>query len=289
MVKSVKTTMDRLPIGRKEEYDMNMQEFRKKIEAQLEHPEWNIKYNQKEATLRIEDTVTNKGVTLSLRPLLAKWEREEYAGVDEAIRYVKVGLESMRQQVQLKGNESHIFPVIRAASFPEESKDGKKLVFHEHTAETRVYYALDLGQSYTLIDHSLLEQSDITLESLREMALFNLRSLPKSFKQQEVAGNTFYFMNAKDGYEASRILDPSLIEEMGKKVQGELGIAIPHQDALFFVDLVNDTGYDVMAQTTLTFFGQGRVPVTALPFLLGDNGIEPVFIMAQKKPKGPSN
>ena len=268
---------------------MNMQEFRKKIESQLERPDWRIKYDQKEATLRVEDTSNNKGVTLSLRPLLAKWEREDYTGVEEAVRYVRVGLESMRQKVELVGNESSIFPVIRAASFPEESADGKKLVFHEHTAETRVYYALDLGQSYTLIDYALLEENGFTADSLRETALFNVRSLPQPFKQQEVAGNTFYFMNAKDGYEASRILDQSLIERMGKKVHGELGIAIPHQDALMFVDLVNDTGYDVMAQTALTFFGQGRVPVTALPFLMKDGELEPVFIMAQKKPKGPSN
>ncbi|TSB48095.1 DUF1444 family protein [Alkalicoccobacillus porphyridii] len=267
---------------------MNMQEFRKKIEAELQHPEWKLIYNQKEAVLRIEDTVTHKGVNLSLRPLLAKWEREDYQGVEESVRYVRVGLESMRKKLVLKGNESHIFPVIRAASFPEESSEGKKLVFHEHTAETRVYYALDLGDSYSLIDYSLLEDNDFTVESLRETALFNVRSLPQPFKQQEVAGNTFYFMNAKDGYEASRILDQSLIERMGQKVHGELGVAIPHQDALMFVDLVNDTGYDVMAQTALTFFGQGRVPVTALPFLMKDGELEPVFIMAQKKPKGPS-
>ncbi|WP_088103858.1 DUF1444 domain-containing protein [Halalkalibacter urbisdiaboli] len=264
---------------------MELREFRKEIENKLQRDGWIFSYNHKEATLRIEDVTIKKGVTVSLKPLLAKWERNEFDSIDEVIRYVEVGLQSMKQQVILKGNEKKIFPVIRATSFPTETKEGQKLIYEVHTAETRVYYALDLGESYTLIDESLLADSDFTAAKLKEIALFNVRSLPQPLKEDVVAGNTFYFLRAKDGYDASRILDQSLLEKMASRIKGQLAVAIPHQDVLIFADIVNDSGYDVLAQVALQFFGQGRVPVTALPFLYENGELEPTFILAQRKPK----
>nr|WP_307190242.1 DUF1444 family protein [Geomicrobium sp. JCM 19039] len=39
-------------------------------------------------------------------------------------------------------------------------------------------------------------------------------------------------------------------------------------------------------QMTFQFFNDGRVPVTALPFAYRDGVLEPIFILARKKPKG---
>ncbi|SDB81188.1 DUF1444 domain-containing protein [Shouchella lonarensis] len=262
---------------------MDLQALRHKIISTLERDDWTFSYDHKEATLRIEDTTSKKGVTLSLKPLLAKWERKEYAALDEAIRYVRVGLQAMVEKVTLIENEKHIFPVIRAASFPTETKDGKKLVTAPHTAETQIFYALDCGQTYTLIDEDQLKESELSAAALKEMALFNVRTLPQPVREDRVAGNTFYFLSANDGYDASRILDQSFVQKMTEQVEGELAVAIPHQDALIFADIKNDTGYDVLAQMTLQFFMQGRVPVTALPFMVTAGELEPVFIMARKK------
>ncbi|GAE32385.1 DUF1444 domain-containing protein [Halalkalibacter hemicellulosilyticus] len=264
---------------------MEMREFRKKIEQMLDKDGWTLFYDHKEATLRIEDKEIKKGVTLALKPLLAKWERKEFDSIDEVVRYVEVGLESMRTKPMLDGNESNIYPIIRATSFPTETKEGQALLFDEHTAETRIYYVIDLGESYTLIHEQLLEQTSWTKTKIREMAAFNLRSLPQPLKEDEVAGNKFYFLRAKDGYDASRVLDQSLLEKMNRQAVGQLGISIPHQDVLVFADLVNERGYDVLAQMALQFFGEGRVPVTALPFMYEDGELEPTFILAQRKPK----
>ncbi len=265
---------------------MNLQQFRKQIEKKLARDEWTISYDYKESTLRIVDKETNKGVTLQLKPLLAKWEREEFTAVDEALRYVEVGLNAMKKKPIVKGNEKRIFPVIRSTSFPIETKDGAKLLTEAHTAETRIYYAIDMGESYSLIQESDVEASPHTKEDIREMALFNLRSLEQPLKEDIVAGNSFYFLRAKDGYDASRVLDKSLIERMAKQATGQLALAIPHQDVLIFADLVNERGYDVLAQIALQFFGEGRVPVTALPFMYENGELEPMFILAQRKPRG---
>ncbi len=266
-----------------------MREFRKKIEAKLVHEEWTTAYDHKESTLRVEDKQTKKGVTLQLKPLLAKWERNEFGSIDEVVRYVELGLHSMKIEVSLEGNEKNIYPVIRSSSFPTETKENKQLIYHEHTGETRIYYAVDLGESYTLIHEEMIKSSKLTADKIREIALFNIRSLEHPLNEDRVAGNTFYFLRAKDGYDASRILDQSLIDKMERKVTGKLAVAIPHQDVLIFADIQNDTGYDVLAQIALQFFKDGRIPVTALPFLYENGELEPTFILAQKKPKDPSS
>ncbi len=39
---------------------------------------------------------------------------------------------------------------------------GIPFIYEEHTAETAVYYAVDLGKSYRLIDESILEDVKLT-------------------------------------------------------------------------------------------------------------------------------
>lgn len=272
-------------IDGRREHLMKMNEFRKKLEKQLSRDGWEISYDHKESVLRVVDKEINKGVNVQLKPLLAKWHSEKFDAVDEVIRYVEVGLQAMKREPKLEGNEKKIFPVIRATSFPLKTNKDEPLLTDEHTAETRIYYVIDLDDSYTLIRKSLLEQSPYTKEEIREMALFNVRSLKQPLNKDTVAGNDFYFLNTNDGYDASRVLDVSLLERMAKKAKGQLALAIPHQDALIFADIVNESGYDVLAQVALRFFGDGRVPVTALPFMYEDGELEPIFILAQRKPK----
>lgn len=60
-------------------------------------------------------------------------------------------------------------------------------------------------------------------------------------------------------------------------------LAVPHQDVLVIADIQNETGYDVLAQLTMSFFASGRVPITALSFLYKDGGLEPIFILGKNR------
>ena len=102
-------------------------------------------------------------------------------------------------------------------------------------------------------------------------------------KEDQVAGNTFYFLNKNDGYDASRILNDSFLKEMSHKMHGTMAIAVPHQDVLIIADIENDTGYDILAQMAMSFFANGRVPITALSFLYEDGELEPIFILGKNK------
>ncbi|RWZ59742.1 DUF1444 domain-containing protein [Halobacillus fulvus] len=259
--------------------------MKRMLEDRLKHDEWKTTFNRDQDTFRIEWRDTGKGITVTLPNVISKYQARGEEALDELEDHIQEALRVMNETHQLSGKERHIFPVIRAGSFPTETKGGKKLVHSEHTAETRVYYALDLGKSYQLIDQAMLEEEGWTEERIQEVASFNARSLPVEMKKDTVYGNDFYFHSTRDGYDASRILNEALLEELKADFKGELAISVPHQDVIIFADVQNQEGYDILAQMAMKFFAEGTVPITSLSFLYEDKKLEPIFILAQKKPK----
>lgn len=259
--------------------------MKKKLEQRLQHPKWRTSFNRDKDVFRIEWIHSGKGIEISLPGIIAKYEQKQDKALDDLQDHIQEALRIMNETHTLEGQEKNIFPVIRSTSFPTDSNEGIPLVYNDHTAETRIYYALDLGKSYRLIDEQMLKKEGIDYERLREIARFNARSLSTQYKQDVVAGNTFYFIATNDGYDASRVLNEALLEEMKAKSVGELAVAVPHGDVCVFADIQNPQGYDILAQMTMKFFADGRVPITSLPFIYDDKKLEPIFILAKNKPQ----
>ena len=264
---------------------MTVQKLRKILEKKLAGEDRKITYNREKEQLRIEDTTLNTGVNISLSPVVGKYKQSGEKAIAQVIYYVEETFSAMKSGVGLTGREKKIFPVIRSTSFPTSTETGGKMLTDEHTAETRIYYAVDMGKTYRLIDEKLLEKENLDPSAVREMARFNLRSLENPLKKDTVSGNDFYFLNTNDGYDASRILNENLLKEMDERAEGKLTISIPHQDVLIFADIKNDTGYDVLAHMTMKFYTTGTIPITPLSFYYEDGKLQPIFIMAKKRPK----
>lgn len=264
---------------------MDSKRMRDLLKERCQAPDRTISFDREKDTLRIEDSDTKKGVTIELPRLVGKWEVEGDAAIEEMVYYVNEALREMVSTLSLDGKEQHVYPVIRSTSFPKESKEGVSFVTDEHTAETRIYYAVDLGNTYRLVDEQTLQKYGWTKDRIREIARFHVRSLPTEMKSDEVAGNVFYFLNTNDGYDASRILNDRWLSELKKDMQGEMAVAVPHQDVCIICDIRNQTGYDILAQMTMKFFAEGRVPITALSFLYEDGELEPIFILGKQKSK----
>lgn len=260
-------------------------QLKREIESKLTNDNWVTSYNREQETLRIVDKRVDKGVTINLANLAPKFEQDKEKALTETLNTITEGLRLLTTELELSGNEHRIFPVIRSTSFPTETPDGRQMIHSDHTAETRVFYALDQGASYALIDRKALENENKTLEEIKEAALFNVRSLSNEMKEDKVAGNTFYFLSIGDGYEASRLLNDTLLKEMNEKALGQLTVAVPHHDVIIFGDIQNEVGYDVLAQMVFQFFSEGGLPITALPFMYENEELEPIFILAQKKRK----
>ncbi|MDF9782590.1 uncharacterized protein YtpQ (UPF0354 family) [Bacillus velezensis] len=123
------------------------------LKQRLQHENRSFFFDREKDTLRVEDQTTKKGITLELPPIIAKWETKKEEAIDEIVYYVSEAMEAMEGSGQeMSGKEAGIYPVIRSTSFPDQTSDGIPLVYDDHTAETRIYYALDLGKTYRLID-----------------------------------------------------------------------------------------------------------------------------------------
>ena len=73
------------------------------------------------------------------------------------------------------------------------------------------------------------------------------------------------------------------MNEVQEQCEGEMLVAVPHQDVLIIADIRNKTGYDVMAHLTMEFFTKGLVPITSLSFGYDKGHLEPIFILKNNK------
>ena len=193
---------------------MNVFQMRDKLKARLKHLDVEFKFDREEETLRIVRIDNHKGVTIKLNAIVAKYEEQKEKIIDEICYYVEEAIAQMGDEVINNVEDIQIMPVIRATSFDKETKEGHAFVLTEHTAETNIYYALDLGKSYRLIDENMLQTLNLTAQQVKEMSLFNVRKLECRYSTDEVKGNIFYFINTNDGYDASRILNTSFLNHI---------------------------------------------------------------------------
>lgn len=261
---------------------MNVFEIRDKLIEQLDDTIVNTSFDRKEETLRVERKDNQKGLTIKLAPVVAKYKEKQNRVLDEVLYYINETIQAMGNSTLPNG--AKIMPVIRSTSFPKEQNDIPFLI-EPHTAETNIYYAIDLGKTYRLIDESLLDDLKLDRSHVKEQALFNIKGLSTSYKKDVVSGNTYYFFNTNDGYDASRILNKQLLNDFAQNAQGEMLVATPHADVLIIADIQNETGYDVLAQMLMTFFANGLVPITSLSFQYKEGVLTPVFILGKNNAK----
>lgn len=264
--------------------DMESKELVKILKQRLPSTNFDWKFDEKADKVRLDHKVLKKGMDISLPEILFKYSEKKEAAIDEVVYTIDMTFKAMELEHAegFKGDRP-IYPVIRSTSFAEETSDGNRFIMKDHTAETRIYYALDLDTTYRLIDESMLETMGQTEAELMEAAQFRVRSLPTKMKKDEVDGNFYYFVNNNDGYDASRILNAAFLKEMEGKIEGDMTVSVPHQDVLIIGDIRNKTGYDVLAQMTMHFFTKGNVPVTSLSFIYENGELEPIFIMAKNR------
>ena len=75
--------------------------------------------------------------------------------IEEVAYYVQEALIAMHKEEE--NSAAKILPVIRSTSFPKQAEEGNPFIMTDHTAETRIYYALDSNKTYRLIDERLLQ------------------------------------------------------------------------------------------------------------------------------------
>ncbi len=99
---------------------MNTFQMRDKLKERLSHLDVDFKFNREEETLRIYRTDNNKGITIKLNAIVAKYEDKKETIVDEIVYYVDEAIAQMADKTLESISSSQIMPVIRATSFDKK-------------------------------------------------------------------------------------------------------------------------------------------------------------------------
>lgn len=160
---------------------MTTLKMKEKLEKELQAPNRQFSYNRDNDTLTVAQN--GKKVTLTIPQIIANFENDGNAAVEKIVYYVEEGFRAAAGNVELENNKASIYPVVRATSFPDETKAGEALLTDDHTAETKIFYAVDLGKSYRFIEESMLKKAQLTHKEIREVAFNNLANLEIPLKK----------------------------------------------------------------------------------------------------------
>ncbi|USG68077.1 DUF1444 family protein [Brevibacillus ruminantium] len=222
---------------------------------------------------------------IPLAPLFSRAEKSPQDAALFTTAFVERVLVIVRGQLRehrLEGAEEQIYPVLRHLSFIKRAPE--RWAYQPHTAETAILYAIDDREGYQLIEKNMLEETGWTIEKLHQQALDNLQRLPVPKKKQQVGPHLITFIAPTDGYAASRVLHPTLLQEMEQNRTGDaLGVAIPHPDVLIIGDLHGKTGADLLTRLAYDFSSKSSLPISPLPFFWEKGELIPFLAVSHEK------
>jgi hypothetical protein len=130
--------------------------------------------------------------------------------------------------------KERIMPMILPSQFCDEAYE---TVVSEPLIEgLRVAYAIDSDRTISYISKKLFDEWEMTVDDLHEQAISNLVSRSEEMQAnvaQDEGGNiNLIILSQRDGYDAARILLPTLHERLSEHLGSPFVAAIPHRDIL---------------------------------------------------------
>ncbi|KAA2239476.1 DUF1444 family protein [Chitinophaga agrisoli] len=168
----------------------------------------------------------------------------------------------------------NVVPVIKAGDFGEGLTTGGdqageiSLVKEQYNDDLVIAYAEDKEHALAYLTQGRLADCQISLESLREIALGYLENLLPNIERH--GDNGLYMVTAGGTFEASLILLPSIWTQENFPVDGEFVIIIPNRDLLFITGSNSPEHIAKMKDMAEESYHNGNYPVS--PFLFKWNG-----------------
>jgi hypothetical protein len=130
--------------------------------------------------------------------------------------------------------KERIMPMILPTKFCDQAYE---TVVSEPLIEgLRVAYAIDSDRTISYISKKLFDGWDMTVDDLHEQAISNLVSRSEEMQAnvaQDEGGNiNLIILSQRDGYDAARILLPTLHDRLSEHLGSPFVAAIPHRDIL---------------------------------------------------------
>ena len=203
---------------------------------------------------------------------------------DDARQHIERWVVELLRATEGSPDRAGSFADLKDRIFPMVLSEEKAQTAHRQTlteslvAGLRVAYAIDSDRSIAYIPKAHFDEWNISREKLHKAALRNLVAHSEAMTAQAAAdesGETnLILFQSGDGYDASRILLPTLHERLREYLGSPFAAAIPNRDILICFRNDPQTVGQVKAQVEEDF---RRMPhqVTSQLFLITADGIAP--------------
>lgn len=130
-----------------------------------------------------------------------------------------------------------IFPMLKPIMLLATVRERKvpMLVYRPFLADLIITYVIDEAESVVFINEDHLERWDTTEHEVHTQALANLHNRTRTSVDYATAGTgaqRLFIFNSQDGYDATRILLPDILDQWRRQIPGNLVIGIPNRDFL---------------------------------------------------------
>jgi uncharacterized protein YtpQ (UPF0354 family) len=130
-----------------------------------------------------------------------------------------------------------VFPMLKPVRLLASVRERNlpMLIYRPFLGELIVSYVIDETSSVAYVNEEHLERWAIGDQDIHAAALANLRRRTETMVQYTTVGDgnqRLYMYSSQDGYDATRILLPELLEQWQAQISGRMVIGIPNRDFL---------------------------------------------------------
>jgi uncharacterized protein YtpQ (UPF0354 family) len=171
-----------------------------------------------------------EGMTVFLHNLFRQAEGVDPERADAAIRGHFNAMFPEKDPGCEEPDASQIVPTIKDQVYIDQAGAMMPFVQEHLVADLYIVYAVDLPTQIKTLKQEQLDALGISAESLREVAIENLRTmLPPLEKHGE---GPWFLLTAGNYYTASVLLLDAVWEQMQEFVEGDIVVAVPARDTL---------------------------------------------------------
>jgi hypothetical protein len=191
------------------------------------------------------------------------------------VELIRAGEGTPDQDAKFDDIKERILPIVVAENGGEPSD---KMVTQPLVPGLEVAYAVDNDRTVTYIPNAYLKRWKVSVEKLHETAIHNLVSKSETINahaaQDDDGRINLILFQTMDGFDASRILLPTLHDRLREHLGNQFAAAIPNRDILLCFRDDTET-VDRLRDQIATDFRQMPHQITDKILLITPDGIAP--------------
>lgn len=157
---------------------------------------------------------------------------------------------------------------------PEEYRGDRDLAAIPHLGEVAVAFVVDEPHRYTYIDYAMLGHWNMAKADLLALALANLARSYRPATRRGAGHHLALVWQARDGYDAARLLLTRRLCEAAALVPGNPVIAAPHRDLLIMFGDADPVFVAEMAEFVDVAFNHSPYPVSPQLYTLREGTLQ---------------